>query len=73
MKLEPEEGFVLPELGGEPLPTRRFVSTYHDTLREELPHESMHETNSWASASALTDGERVYAFFGSRGLTVGTG
>jgi outer membrane protein assembly factor BamB len=38
------------------------------TLREELPHESMHATNSWASASALTDGERVYAFFGSRGL-----
>src|SRR5688572_26925654 len=37
-------------------------------LREELPHESMHATNSWASSSALTDGERVYAYFGSRGL-----
>jgi outer membrane protein assembly factor BamB len=37
-------------------------------LREEVPHEGMHATNSWASASALTDGERVYAFFGSRGL-----
>ena len=31
MKLAPDEGFVLPELGGEPLPTRRFTSTYHDT------------------------------------------
>ena len=31
LKLEPGEGFVLPELGGEQLPTRVFVSTYHDT------------------------------------------
>ena len=31
VKLAPDEGFVLPELGGEPLPTRRFTSTYHDT------------------------------------------
>src|SRR5687767_4139985 len=31
LKLEPGEGFVLPELGGEPLPSRMFVSTYHDT------------------------------------------
>ena len=30
-KLTPGEGFVLPELGGEPQPTRVFVSTYHDT------------------------------------------
>jgi CHAD domain-containing protein len=31
LKLEPGEGFVLPELGGELLPLRTFVSTYHDT------------------------------------------
>lgn len=31
LKLDPGEGFVLPELGGEPLQTRVFVSTYHDT------------------------------------------
>ncbi len=31
VKLAPEAGFVLPELGGEPMPTRRFTSTYHDT------------------------------------------
>ena len=31
LKLEPREGFVLPELGGEALPSRVFISTYHDT------------------------------------------
>lgn len=32
------------------------------------PHEGTHETNGFASASPCTDGERVYASFGSRGL-----
>ena len=31
VKLTPGEGFVLPELGGEQLRTRVFISTYHDT------------------------------------------
>jgi inorganic triphosphatase YgiF len=31
VKLTAGEGFTLPELGGEPRPTRIFVSTYHDT------------------------------------------
>ncbi len=31
IKLAPGEGFVLPEFGGERLPTRIFISTYHDT------------------------------------------
>ena len=31
IKLAPEEGFVLPELGGRRMPTRVFISTYHDT------------------------------------------
>ncbi len=31
LKLEPGQDFVLPELGGEQLPSRVFVSTYHDT------------------------------------------
>lgn len=31
IKLSPQEGFVLPELGGTRLPTRVFISTYHDT------------------------------------------
>jgi len=37
-------------------------------LREEFPHEGGHETGSLASHSPVTDGERLYAFFGSRGL-----
>ncbi|MCH8292002.1 PQQ-binding-like beta-propeller repeat protein [Candidatus Poribacteria bacterium] len=38
------------------------------TVREELPHEGTHPTGSWASNSPVTDGEHVYAYFGSRGL-----
>ena len=38
------------------------------TVHKELPHEAGHFTGSLASASPVTDGERVYAFFGSRGL-----
>jgi outer membrane protein assembly factor BamB len=38
------------------------------TVREELPHEGGHITGSLASASPVTDGESVFAFFGSRGL-----
>jgi outer membrane protein assembly factor BamB len=37
-------------------------------VREEAPHEGHHATSTFASASALTDGQQVYAFFGSRGL-----
>jgi len=33
-----------------------------------VPHEGTHETHGYASASPCTDGERVYAHFGSRGL-----
>ncbi len=38
------------------------------TAVTEPPHEGRHGTGSWASASAVTDGEVVCAFFGSRGL-----
>jgi outer membrane protein assembly factor BamB len=37
-------------------------------LHEELPHERAHNTGSFASSSPVTDGEYVFAFFGSRGL-----
>ncbi len=37
-------------------------------VREEMPHEATHATGTWASASAVTDGEIVFAHFGSRGL-----
>jgi outer membrane protein assembly factor BamB len=38
------------------------------TVNKDLPHEAGHVTASLASASPVTDGERVFAFFGSRGL-----
>lgn len=37
-------------------------------VREEWPHEGGHNTGSPASNSPVTDGELVFAFFGSRGL-----
>jgi len=37
-------------------------------VKEELPEERTHELGSWASNSPVTDGEYIYACFGSRGL-----
>lgn len=37
-------------------------------VRDGLPHEVRHQTGSYAAASPVTDGERVYAYFGSQGL-----
>ena len=41
---------------------------WQKSLREEFPHEGGHVTGSLASNSPVTDGEFLYAFFGSRGL-----
>ena len=41
---------------------------WRKVVKELLPHEGTHKDGSYASGSALTDGERLYAFFGSRGL-----
>jgi outer membrane protein assembly factor BamB len=38
------------------------------TVHKELPHEDRHYTGSLASNSPVTDGEHLFAFFGSRGL-----
>lgn len=35
---------------------------------DEVPHEGGHSTNSHASSSPVTDGERLYVNFGSRGV-----
>ena len=35
---------------------------------EAAPHEGRHRTNTFASASPTTDGKRLYASFGSRGI-----
>ena len=38
------------------------------TLLKELPHAGGHATGTFASASPTTDGEHLFAYFGSRGL-----
>ena len=38
------------------------------TVHKQVPHEAGHVTASLASASPVTDGERIFAFFGSYGL-----
>jgi outer membrane protein assembly factor BamB len=67
--------------GGGPPPTEpyRFVllcldrasgkTVWEKVCREQVPHEGFRAGDgSFAPASAMTDGEHVYAFFGSRGL-----
>jgi outer membrane protein assembly factor BamB len=41
---------------------------WHTVVNEEVPHESLHSTASQVSASPVTDGKHIWAFFGSRGL-----
>ncbi len=41
---------------------------WQKTVHQALPHEGGHYTNSLASGSPVTDGEHVFAFFGSHGL-----
>jgi outer membrane protein assembly factor BamB len=41
---------------------------WQKTVYEGQPHEGHHQDGTFASGSALTDGKRVYAYFGSRGL-----
>ena len=42
--------------------------TWQRTVHKELPREGGHYTGSLASNSPVTDGEHLFAFFGSRGL-----
>ncbi|MBI5384939.1 MAG: PQQ-like beta-propeller repeat protein [Verrucomicrobia bacterium] len=41
---------------------------WQQTACEEVPHEGHHRDHGFASASPVTDGQHVYAYFGSRGL-----
>ena len=44
-------------------------TVWERVAREEEPHEAGHfENSTWASSSAITDGENVVAYFESRGL-----
>ena len=66
-----------PDGGGE-LQTLKFVLLCYKRDNGDLlwkqtavtakPHQRTHSTNNFASASPCTDGEHVYAHFGSRGL-----
>ncbi len=41
---------------------------WQTTLRDEVPHEGHHRDHGFASMSPVTDGERLYVYYGSRGL-----
>jgi outer membrane protein assembly factor BamB len=46
-------------------------TVWERVAREEEPHEASHPDNgTWASSSAITDGQHVVAYFESRGLYV---
>lgn len=68
-----------PRGGREPRDVNRYIvlaidrrtgrTIWERTAREERPHEGSHgENGTWASSSAITDGEHVLAFFESQGL-----
>jgi outer membrane protein assembly factor BamB len=66
--------------GGSEIPDQayQFIVLCHDRqtgkvlwqkiARQEVPHEGHQENNTFASASPVTDGEVLCAFFGSRGM-----
>jgi outer membrane protein assembly factor BamB len=63
--------------GAAPTKTKFMVICYdretgkklwEQTATEATPHQGTHSTNNYASASPCTDGDHVFAFFGSRGL-----
>ena len=70
-----------PRGGLSPRDLHRFVvlaidrrsgkTLWERTAREERPHEASHQDNgTYASSSAITDGQRVYAWFESQGMYV---
>jgi outer membrane protein assembly factor BamB len=81
---KPAEGEVTQEGGrlGPPSSSTDFIHKFEvisvdrktgkiqweKTVREEIPQERTHTLGSWASDSPVTDGENIYAYFGSRGL-----
>jgi outer membrane protein assembly factor BamB len=50
------------------LDRRTGALLWERTVREEIPHEGHHPSGTLASYSPVTDGEQVWASFGSRGL-----
>ncbi len=76
----PEGGRRRGGFGGGPAPTNfyKFIvmcldkktgdTIWEQVATEEVPHEAGHQTNTFASSSALTDGKQIYVDFGSRGI-----
>lgn len=74
---EPSEGRRRPR-GIQPTQAQQFTIlairredgtvAWKKALREGKPHEGTHSTSTWASNSPLTDGQHLYAYFGSHGL-----
>ena len=75
------KGMVPPRFGGGPKPTEVYQFAvlcldrqtgkvlWQKVAREEVPHEGFKQNDgSLASSSGLTDGQHVFAYFGSRGL-----
>lgn len=70
------------ELGRTALPVSEFVfkfevvcydrstgaEIWRKTATEQAPHEGLQRTNTYASASPMTDGRHLYVSFGSRGI-----
>ncbi len=50
------------------LDRRTGRTRWQRTAIEAVPHEGRQDTNTYASASPSTDGERLYVSFGSRGI-----
>src|SRR5262249_8648911 len=41
---------------------------WRNVVIKTVPHEGGHQTNTFASSSAVTDGKHIFASFGSRGV-----
>jgi outer membrane protein assembly factor BamB len=50
------------------LDRRTGKTLWQKTATEAVPHEGRQDTNTYASASPSTDGQRLYVSFGSRGI-----
>lgn len=67
-------------MGNKPAPTKVFdfrvvalnrndgAVIWSKSVKKAVPHEGGHSTGSQASSSPITDGEHIYAHFGSRGI-----
>ena len=63
--MDPESDYQFAVLG---IDRQTGALVWRRTVTTLQPHESTHESATWASNSPVTDGEHVIAFFGSNGL-----